>query len=126
MNNDYLEYIMWKSATTYSLIFLSLFVTHIVAATHEWNLLFRIVAILISIQTMFVGLICYMIGKKFDEVSQRLGRWTCIPLSLGLGWAYAGMKASWLLIFWVVLAVIIQLLTERGLKYNSRSESING
>ena len=126
MNNDYLEYSVWKSATCYSLIFLSLFVAHIVAAANDWDLIFCIIAILITIQTMLVGFICYIIGKRFNEISYRLGFWTCIPLSLGLGWAYAGMKASWSLILWALFAVIIQLLTERGLKYNSRPESING
>ena len=126
MNNDYLEYSVWKSATCYSLIFLSLFVAHIVAAANDWDLFFRIVAILITIQTMLVGLICYIIGKRFNEISYRLGFWACIPLSLGLGWAYAGMKVSWSLILWALFAVIIQLLTKRGLKYNSRPESING
>ena len=126
MNNDYLEYSVWKSATCYSLIFLSLFVAHIIAAANDWDVIFRIIAILITIHTMFVGLICYIIGKRFNEISYRLGFWACIPLSLGLGWAYAGMKASWSLILWALFAVIIQLLTERGLKYNSRPESING
>ena len=42
------------------------------------------------------------------------GRITCIPLSVGLGWAYAGMNISWTIIIWVIVAITLQLLSERA------------
>jgi len=117
---------MWKTGVLYSVVFSALFVAHIVAAANEWDLVFRIIAALITIQTMFVGLICHYVGIRFGEESLFLGRWACVPLSLGLGWGYAGMEYSWVILLWTVIAIILQILTERGLKYISRSEQVDG
>ena len=117
---------MWKTGVLYSVVFSLLFVAHIIAAANDWDFVFRIIAALVTIQTMFVGLICHLVGKQFGEESLFLGRWACIPLSLGLGWAYASMEYSWVILLWAIIAIFLQVLTERGLKYISRAEQVDG
>ncbi len=112
---------MWKPILTYTGIFVTLFVSHIIAAANELDLLFRIIASIITIQTLFAGLILHLIGGKCIHA-----RYPVIALGMGLGWAYAGMQLSWTILIWVVAVVIIQYGTEKGLKYNRLAEQTNG
>ena len=117
---------MWKTGVLYSVVFSTLFVAHIIAAANEWDFVFRIIVTLVTIQTMLVGLICHFVGSQFGEKSLLLGRWACIPLSLGLGWAYTGMEYSWVILLWAIVAIFLQVLTEKGLKYITRVEQVDG
>ena len=53
---------MWKPVVIYSAVFALLFVTHIIAAANDMNLLFQVVAGLITVQTMLVGLCLHFLG----------------------------------------------------------------
>ena len=117
---------MWKTGVLYSVVFSTLFVAHIIAAANEWDFVFRIIVTLVTIQTMLVGLICHFVGSQFGEKSLLLGRWACIPLSLGLGWAYTGMEYSCVILLWAIVAIFLQVLTEKGLKYITRVEQVDG
>ena len=108
---------MWKPILVYTVTFVTLFISHIIAAANDLDLLFRIIASIITIQTMFAGLVLHLL--KGDA---RHARYPVIALSAGLGWAYAGMTLDWMIIAWVIGATIIQYGTEKGLKYNRLAE----
>ena len=107
---------MWKGVLLYAAIYCTLFIGHIIAAARELDILFRVIATLATLMTMVVGLSTHLLCNLFKEGNGIVvGRYACVPLSAGLGWAYAGMEYSSLILIWVILAIIIQLLTERGL-----------
>ena len=112
---------MWKPISVYTVTFVALFIAHIFAAANELDLLFRIIAGIITIQTLFAGLILHLIGGKCIHA-----RYPVIALGVGLGWAYAGMQLSWTILIWVIAVVIIQYGTEKGLKYNMPAPKHNG
>ena len=112
---------MWKPILTYTGVFVTLFVAHIIAAANDFDLIFRLIAAMITIQTLFAGLILHWIGGKCIHA-----RYPVIALGMGLGWAYAGMQLSWTILIWVFAVVIIQYGTEKGLKYNRPAEETNG
>ena len=112
---------MWKPILVYTVTFVALFVAHIIAAANDLDLLFRIIASIITIQTMFAGLVLHLL--KGDA---RHARYPVIALSAGLGWAYAGMTLDWMIIAWVIGAILFQYGTEKGLKYNSPAHQHNG
>jgi len=107
---------MWKGVLLYAVIYCTLFVSHIIAAARELEILFRIIATIVTLMTMVVGLSIHLLCNLFKEANGIvIGRYVCVPLSAVLGWAYAGMESSSLILIWVIVAIIIQLLTERGL-----------
>ena len=108
---------MWKPVVIYSAVFALLFVTHIIAAANDMNLLFQLVAGLISVQTMLVGLCLLFLGGD-----ARIARFPLLGLSAGLGWAYAGMSLDFTIILWVILALVIQYGTEKGSKYGELAQ----
>ena len=112
---------MWKPIFTYTIIFVTLFIAHILAAASDLELLFRLIAALITIQTMFAGLLLHILNGN-----ARHARYPVVALSAGLGWAYAGMNFEWSIFLWVIIAIILQYGTEKGLKYDHVSHRING
>ncbi len=93
---------------------MTLFIAHIIAAANDFDLLFRIIASIITIQTMLAGLVLHLL--KGDA---RHARYPVVALSTGLGWAYAGTTLDWMILLWVIGAILLQYATEKGLKYNS-------
>jgi uncharacterized membrane protein len=112
---------MWVPILVYTGVFVTLFITHIIAAANDWDILFRVVAALITLQTLFAGFCLHLL--KGDVRHARL---PVIALSAGLGWAYAGMQMDWSIGIWVLVAIILQILTEKGLKYGTPAESTDG
>ena len=112
---------MWKPIVGYTVTFVSLFVAHILAAASDYELVFKIIAGLITIQTLFAGFILHLMGGDV-----RHARIPGASLGAGLGWAYSGMQFSWSIVFWVIVVIIIQYGTEKGLKYNRVSVDIDG
>ena len=112
--------IMWKPIFWYAAIYSALFTTHIIAAANDLDMLFKIVAIIITGQTMLAGLCIH-----FLKGNVRHARIPVVCLAAGLGWAYAGMDESWTIALWVIGAIVLQIGTERGLKYSAPAESIN-
>ena len=107
---------MWRGVLLYGVIFCTLFVAHIIAAAKDFDILFRIIATLITLLTMFVGLVTHLLCISFKESRGFIvGRYVSIPLSAALGWAYAGMEFSYFILIWVIVATFIQYITERGL-----------
>ena len=112
---------MWVPILIYTGVFVTLFITHIIAAANDWDILFRVVAALITLQTLFAGLCLHLL--KGDVRHARL---PVIALGAGLGWAYAGMQMDWSIWMWVLVAIMLQILTEKGLKYGTPAESSDG
>ena len=112
---------MWRPILIYSAVFIALFVSHIIAAANDLQLIFQVIATLITIQTLFAGLILHILGGDI-----RHARLPIVALSAGLGWAYAGMVPSWSILLWMVSTIIIHILTERGLKYVKLAEATDG
>ena len=112
---------MWRPILIYSVVFIALFVSHIIAAANDLQLIFQVIATLITIQTLFAGLILHILGGDI-----RHARLPIVALSAGLGWAYAGMEPSWSILLWMVSTIIIHILTERGLKYVKPAEATDG
>ena len=112
---------MWKPILTYTVVFATLFVAHIIAAANDLELIFKVIAALITIQTLFAGLIVHGLGGECSHA-----RYPVIALGAGLGWAYAGMQLSWTILIWVLAVVTIQYGTEKGLKYNRPAVETNG
>ena len=112
---------MWRPILIYSAVFIALFVSHIIAAANDLQLIFQVIATLITIQTLFAGLILHIIGGDV-----RHARFPVVALSAGLGWAYAGMEPSWSILLWMLSTIIIHVLTERGLKYVTPVDATDG
>ena len=111
---------MWKPIFWYAAIYSALFAIHIIAAANDLDLLFKVVAIIITGQTMLAGLCIHFLNGDV-----RHARIPVVFLAAGLGWAYAGMNESWTITLWIIGAVILQIVTEKGLKYSAPAESIN-
>jgi len=105
---------MWKPILVYSTAFSLLFVTHIIAAANNFDILFRVVAAIITLQILFAGFCIHLLNGDV-----RHARLPVIALSAGLGWAYAEMSFDLSIIFWVGIAIILQYVTEKGLKYGT-------
>ena len=112
---------MWKPILIYSTAFIVLFVSHIIAAANDLQLIFQVIATLITIQTLFTGFILHLLRGNVLHA-----RVPVVVLSAGLGWAYADMEPSWTILLWMASAIIIHILTEKGLKYRALTEPING
>lgn len=112
---------MWKPILTYAGVFVTLFVAHIIAAANDFDMIFRLIAAMITIQTLFAGLILHWIGGNRIHA-----RYPVVALGAGLGWAYAGMQLSWAILICVFAVIIIQYGTEKGLKYDRPAEETNG
>ena len=88
----------WRGILISASLFTSLFLTHILLAASGYMTLFKIVAILITIQLIAVGPTIILFGQinnlKTKIVALKIGLIIAIPLNIGLGWAYAGMTIS--------------------------------
>ena len=118
---------MWRGVLLYAVIFCILFVGHIIAAARDFDILFRIIAALMTFFTMFVGLVTHLLCILFKENHGFVvGRYASVPLSAALGWAYAGMEFSFFIPIWIIVAISIQYSTERGLINYFTHASIDG
>ena len=108
---------MWKPILVYTVTFVTLFIAHIVAAANDFDLLFRIIASIITIQTMFAGLVLHFLNGDAHHA-----RYPVVALSAGLGWAYAEMTLNWTILLWVIGAILLQYATEKGLKYYGHAQ----
>ena len=81
--------------------------------------LFKIVAILITIQLIAVGPTIILFGQinnlQTKIVALKIGLIIAIPLNIGLGWAYAGMTISiaWMVAFPVLTTVLHLIAIQR-------------
>ena len=108
----------WRGILISASLFASLFLTHILLAANGYMALFKIVAIVITIQLIAVGPTIILFGQidnlKVKIVALKIGLVIAIPLNIGLGWAYAGMTVSiaWMTAF-PVLTTVLHLIAIR-------------
>lgn len=112
---------MERAIVIYTLVYITLFVSHIIAAANDLDVLFRVIASLITLQTFFIGFLLHKLGGNALHA-----RVPSVVLSAGLGYAYSGMNIRLEIIFFVIFAVLIQYGTEKGLKYGELAEINNG
>lgn len=79
-----------------AIMYAVLFAGHIVAAANDWDILFRLIASIITAQTFFVGTSIVVLGRARPSESklqaQRLGYGVSLPLSAGLAYAYGNQS----------------------------------
>ena len=84
-----------------------LFVSHIVAAAMDQDVLFRLIAITITFQILFFGPVSCLIDSQSTRTLRReINRssvMVALPLSFGLAWAYGGME-------WGVLPILLVVI----------------
>ena len=108
----------WRGILLSASLFTSLFLIHIVLSANEYMTLFKIIAILITIQLIAVGPTIILFGQinnlKTKIVALKIGLLIAIPLNIGLGWAYAGMAISiaWMVTF-PALTTVLHLIAIR-------------
>jgi len=118
---------MLKGVVLSATLYVFMFVGHILAAANDLDVLFRCLAVLITLQTFLVGPTIILFEKTCVHLNaMRTGMYISIPLGLGLGWAYADMGIHWSIVLWPVGTVIMHLLLERRLKYDSPVEPVDG
>jgi len=99
-----------------AVIYASLFVGHIVAAANGLTLIFRAIAVSITLMTFLMGPIVWFLSQRGDDsdhLAYRIGFWVSVPLSVGLAYAYAdqtfdaayliGFLAATVLTHWLAL-----------------------
>tara|TARA_A100000164_G_scaffold87638_1_gene75391 strand:- start:5285 stop:5656 length:372 start_codon:yes stop_codon:yes gene_type:complete len=104
-----------KGSLVYFLLYALLFALHIVFAANDYEILFRLVAITITIITFFVGIMIIYFGNILSN-RVTVNRYSCgisILLSIGLGWAYSEMSWALQIIYWPLVAIFCHLLVER-------------
>ena len=104
-----------QSIFIYGVIFGLLFVLHIFFAAANLELLFRLVAIIISGMILFCGPCLVYLEKSKIRYSlvYNIGMIISCPLSIGLGWAYGGMSTSVYMGLFPLATLIIHYLIRK-------------
>ena len=109
----------WRGILLSASLFTFLFLIHILLAANGYMTLFKIIAILITIQLIAVGPTIILFGQinnlKTKIVALKIGLLIAIPLNIGLGWAYAGMAISiaWMVTFPALTTVLHLIAIQR-------------
>ena len=105
------------SATLYSVLFLA----HIIAAAQDWNVVFKLIAVSITLMTFTVGPSIIVLGRV-QSLEQKIqantiGHSIGLILSIGLAWAYADQS------FDIPLTLAFLLIT--GILHSSHRRMLN-
>ena len=101
---------MMKAIFVFSSTYSLLFVLHIVFAANDFDLLFRLVALLLVAMTFFCAPLLWLIDSSMSQ-SKRLGYVVSIPFSIGIAYAYTSMEFQ---IEATLLAIFATSLTHGG------------
>ena len=102
-------------------VYIVLFVGHIFAAANDFDLLFSLIAIAITLHTIFCGLIIIILSRlrsteeKF--FANKIGYVISIPLTIGLSRAYSGMEINNTVFAWLLLVLISHYLVSKGIDF---------
>jgi len=99
---------------------------HIVFASLDLELAFRLVAVVITAQILLFGPLSVRLGGSPSRLRRRttnqIGALLSLPLCVGLAWAYAGMAWSWPLVLLLSgTSLGVHMMLDRRL-----STSVNG
>ena len=102
-------------------VYIVLFVGHIFAAANDFDLLFSLIAIAITLHTIFCGLVIITLSrlKSTEEkfFANKIGYVISIPLTIGLSRAYSGMEINNTVFAWLLLVLISHYLVSRGIDF---------
>lgn len=102
-------------------VYIVLFVGHIFAAANDFDLLFSLIAIAITLHTIFCGLIIIILSrlKSTEEkfFANKIGYVISIPLTIGLSRAYSGMEINNTVFAWLLLVLISHYLVSKGIDF---------
>ena len=102
-------------------VYIVLFVGHIFAAANDYDLLFSLIAIAITLHTIFCGLVIIILSrlKSIEEkfFANKIGYVISIPLTIGLSRAYSGMEINNTVFAWLLLVLISHYLVSRGIDF---------
>ena len=102
-------------------VYIVLFVGHIFAAANDFDLLFSLIAIAITLHTIFCGLVIIILSrlKSTEEkfFANKIGYVISIPLTIGLSRAYSGMEINNTVFAWLLLVLISHYLVSRGIDF---------
>jgi len=107
-------------------LFAVFFGLHIVFASLDLELAFRLVAVVITAQTLLFGPLSVLLEGSPSRLRRRTtnqtGTLLSLPLCVGLAWAYAGMAWSWPLVLLLSGSSLgVHMMLDRRL-----STSVNG
>ena len=102
-------------------VYIVLFVGHIFAAANDFDLLFSLIAIAITLHTIFCGLVIIILSrlKSTEEkfFANKIGYVISIPLTIGLSRAYSGMEINNMVFAWLFLVLISHYLVSKGIDF---------
>ena len=102
-------------------VYIVLFVGHIFAAANDYDLLFSVIAIAITLHTIFCGLVIIILSrlKSTEEkfFANKIGYVISIPLTIGLSRAYSGMEINNTVFAWLLLVLITHYLVSKGIDF---------
>ena len=105
------------SATLYAILFLA----HIIAAAQDWNVVFKLIAVSITLMTFAVGpsiIVSGRIQNRKEKIqANTIGHSIGLILSIGLAWAYADQS------FDIPLTLAFILIT--GILHSSHRRMLN-
>ena len=104
-------------------IYATLFIAHIIAAANDADVLFRIIATIITIHTLFLGgtFLFFLVhsNQSIRREAFKIGAFISFPLSVGLGWAYAGMQWNPMILIFPIISIVTHFLLRYGLQSKS-------
>ena len=102
-------------------VYIVLFVGHIFAAANDFDLLFSLIAIAITLHTIFCGLVIIILSRLKSTEEQffanKIGYVISIPLTIGLSRAYSGMEINNTVFAWLLLVLISHYLVSKGIDF---------
>ena len=99
----------YRSLSLYALLFSVLFVLHIFFAANNLDFLFQLVAIIITIMSLFCGAVCVILEpiRENYKFVFHFGLVISVPICVGLGWAYNDMSTGIELIIFPIVSLLI-------------------
>ena len=102
----------YRSLIIYALFFSLFFVLHIYFAANDQDLLFQLVATIITVMSLFCGPICVLLESKAELYSNvfQFGMIASVPICTGLGWAYNDMSVGFEIIIFPLVTLLIHYM----------------
>ena len=102
-------------------VYIALFVGHIFAAANDYDLLFSLIAIAITLHTIFCGLVIILLSRTESAeeklLANKIGYIISIPLTVGLSRAYSEMEINNTVFAWLLLVLITHYLVSKGIDF---------
>jgi len=109
-------------------LFAVFFGLHIVFASLDLELAFRLVALMITAQILLFGPVSVLLegspSRPRRRKTNQIGALLSLPLCVGLAWAYAGMAWSWpLVVLLTGASIVVHRVLDRRLSTSANGPS---